>query len=75
MNLITVKRFHDYTRQLSEMQIQPASVSAVEEPTTLYGPHGTFTCRQVWFIGGHWFFIEDADNTLVERLKEAQSAL
>jgi hypothetical protein len=75
MNLIAVKRFHDFTRQLTDMQIAPETVSAIEEPTQLYGPHGTFTCRQVWFVGGHWFFIEDADNTLIERLKDAKSAL
>lgn len=73
MNSISVKRFHDHTRQLHDMEINPEAVAAIGEPTILYGPNGSFTCRQVWLIGGNWFFIED-DGTLMERLKNPPQA-
>lgn len=71
---LTVLRFHDFTRTLLELVIQAATVSAIGEETILYGPHGHFTCRQVWFVGGHWFFIEDGDGTLRERVQAAVAA-
>jgi hypothetical protein len=70
-NWITVQRFHDYDRKLHPFEIVPASANAVSEPVTMYGPHGNFICRQVWFAGGHWFFLADDDGKLLEQLKAA----
>jgi hypothetical protein len=65
-----VQSFHDYTRELEPVEIDPAAVVAVAKQTFQYGANYPKGCpvRQVWLVSGQWFFLHD-DGTLLDQLR------